>query len=848
MKRIIDYFVDNTLLVNMITGIILVAGLMAISSMNRELFPNVDFDMINIRIAYPGSSAEDAESLVAIPLERAVKGVDGLDEVNVMSLEGAVIGVLQVDPDYDTDEVLEEVRNAVNIVTDFPSDAESPVVSKITNTTRPIIKFALQHTDEWHLRKMSYDLKERIENHPNIAAVNLNGYRDEIFDVQVDPQKLIDKDISLEEVVNAIRDRNLNISAGNLKFKDREILIRTLGELKTPQAVEDIYVRTNDSGEGIQVKDLANVTKTLKDPERIERANGKPAIFLDVVGKSSADSILSVNAVRKITTDFLENTDVTFTETDDLSFYVKRRLGVLTQNGLQGIFLVTLALFLFMNLRVSIITAIGAPFAFLVAFTFMDMGGVSLNLISMFGMILVLGMLVDDSIIVAEQFYQYVEEGMDKTEAAKKAAWSTLAPVTVTIITTMFAFGSLLFMTGIMGKFLAVVPVVIIICLAASWLECFIILPGHLKDFSGNKKMEKGKAWFEKLIKIYNGHLSFFLKYSKSTILLFLAMFIGALITAFNMRFELFPADDVTIVYVNTKGPVGTPLPVTEKLMMDLEKIVISELREDEMKYVRTISGFQISRQSLTPRRGSHYGSIVMEVTMEDFRERPLDEIISAIKKKADPLVPEGTTMVVEKRVGGPPQGKPVNVELKGEDLGLLLKAAKSLREKLLTLDGVLTSEMDYEEGKKQLVAQIDEKEARRLGVSNTQVAMELRRAFEGVEATTVRRSKEDIEILVRLNEEARGKRETLEKLYVNNRAGLRIPIVRLLKFVELDGAYVIRRFQGNRVITVSGTINRKETTSRDVNKAVRPYLESEFKKEFPTVNFELTGESKGYR
>jgi multidrug efflux pump subunit AcrB len=813
--------------------------------MNKELFPNVDFDMINIRIAYPGSSAEDAEKLVGILVERAVKGVDGLEEINIMSLEGAVIGVLKVDPDYSTDEVLEEVRNAVNIIPDLPDDADSPVISKITNTTRPVIKFALSHDDEWKLRKYATELQDHIETYSNIASVELEGYRDEIFDVRVDPNKIINLEISLGEVVEAIRDRNINVSAGNIKLANEEILVRTIGEIKKPSDVEEIFVRTNDSGVGVQIKDIAVVERALKDLERSERANGKTSIFLQVIAKSSSDVVETVDYVKAMVADFLKNSDISFQEADDLSFYVKRRLGVLTQNGFQGIFLVTLALFLFMNLRVSVITALGAPFAFLVAFTVMDMGSVSLNLISMFGMILVLGMLVDDSIIVAEQFYQYVESGMDRKEAAKKAAHDTLTPVTVTILTTMLAFGSLLFMSGIMGKFLVAVPVVVLICLAASWLECFFILPGHLKDFSGHGKMEKGKEWFKKILGYYGKHLNFFLKYAKSTVFAFTVLFIGSLFIAKNMRFELFPADDVTIFFLNTKAKVGTPLKKTQELMINIEKEVMNEIREDEFKYVRTISGYQISRQSLTPRRGSHYGSIMVEVTMDNVRKRSLDEILAALSERIDPLIPQDTTYVIEKRAGGPPQGQPVNVELFAEDLTELLEASKLVKQNLLDIEGVLTSELDFEEGKKQLVATVDEREARRLGVSNTQVAMALRRSFEGIEATTIRRSKEDIEIWVRLNEEARSKKETLERIYVTNKTGQRIPINKLVQFETQDGAYVIRRYQGQRTIAVSGSIDRLKTTSREVNGKIEKFLSSDFKRLHPEIRYNLGGENE---
>lgn len=843
MKKLLDYFVDNSVVVNLITLLIIVMGIVSIFSLNKETFPNVDFNFIIVRTTYPGAAAEDVEKLISIEIERQLKQVDGIEELNLLSAEGGSIASIKVDPDYDIDEVLIDVKDAVDAAQDLPEEAEDPVVTNITNKTRGLMNVGVYGDEEWELRAKAKALRDKLELDPRISRVELTGYRDQVFYVEADLEKLKKYDMTLSDVVATIQDRQVNLSAGNIKKSSREKLVRTLVENETVKEIEDITIRSNDIGDVVKVKDVAKVSRSLKDATREDRADRKLAIFLSIQIKSSADVLDSAEFIKNTLKEETERLELDYKIYNDFSFYVKRRLGILTQNGMQGIFLVIICLIFFLNFKVSIITALGAPFAFFVAFSLMDMFGITINLISMFGLIMVLGMLVDDSIIVAEQYYQNIEKGLKPKDASKKAAYETLAPVTATIITTMVAFSALFFMEGIMGKFLWPVPAVVIIALFASWIECFFILPGHLADFAAKVKNIEKDNWYKPLLNFYEKSVRFALKHAWKTIGLFVTAFILSIITIKTMRFELFPSDDITKAQVNIKGPVGTPFDVVRGELLKIEEVIFDVVREDELEGVQTITGFQKFKGGRS-KTGTHYGSIALELTMQDLRERSTNDILALIAEKSQKVIDPKFAFNLEKFKNGPPTGKPINIELYGDDLDELETLAQEIKSDLKDFEGVLSSELDYEEGKKQIIVKIDEDEARRLGVTNLQVAKELRASFEGLEATTIKKSDEDVEIIVRLKEESRKTEETLSRIEIKNQQGRNVKLSQIATLSEEQGAFVIRRLNRKRTIAVIGEVDIKKTTSAAINKKLAPYLDKKLKG-LHHITYRLAGENE---
>jgi len=331
MNKIIDYFVDNSIIVNLLTLLIIVMGVFSLMTLNKETFPNVDFNFITIRTLYQGAAAEDVEKLISIEIERQVKEVDGIEEINALSAEGASIVSLKIDPDYDTDEVLVDVRNSLsNLSQNVPSEVDAPIISKATNKHRALISFAIYGKDEYSLRKDAKYVRDVLERYGPVSEVTLDGYREEQFDIQVKMDKLKEYDLSLTQILNVIRDRQVNITAGNIKLPIQEKLIRTFKENETVKSLEDIIILSNDIGDVVKVSDVATVARILKDKIRTDRANQQPAIFLGVKSKSKADVIETADWLKDKFKELSIERGFKYGVFSDLSFYVKRRLGVLS--------------------------------------------------------------------------------------------------------------------------------------------------------------------------------------------------------------------------------------------------------------------------------------------------------------------------------------------------------------------------------------------------------------------------------------------------------------------------------------------------------------------------------------
>jgi multidrug efflux pump subunit AcrB len=844
MKKIIAYFLNNSLLVNLISVLIIVVGLVSAFTLNKETFPAIDFDVILVRTSYPGSSSEDVEKLVTISLERQLKTVSGIRNLNAVSAEGSSIIYLEVDADEDIDDVLEDVKTAVDSTTDLPTEADLPTVTSLNNRRKGIINVAVFGNNYDEIRSASKKLRDKLERVTDVSSVRLEGYNPDQINIKVNPKKLNENELTLDEISNVVRGRNFNLSAGAIELSTGDVSIRTVAEFETGEDLKQLPIRSNDSGQAIFLSDIASIHKH-PDPKAILlRSQGERSVLLNIKMKERGDIIATVDEIKTSTEDFFKAAryeNLRFNFVDDLSYYVKRRLNILSSNGAIGILLVFCCLLLFLNFSTSVITSLGAPIAFLTAFIVMNYMGVSLNLISMFGLILVLGMLVDDSIIVAEQFYQKIEAGKKPKEAAYEAAIETIKPVSATILTTVIAFGSIFFMGGIMGKFLALVPTVVIICLAASWIECFFILPAHLKDFCSIKQRRVKKSfWFDRIKSFYSRIISRCLDYPKTVVLSFVVIFVLSLALGRTMKFELFPGDDVRIVFLQIKGPVGSPIEQTDSSLYKLEQLALA-LPNSELKQIKAQVGTLVGEHG--NKLGSHYGSLVLYLTPPVERDRTTDDIITQLTTDAERVVPN-YDVTVRKIQGGPPKGKPVEVEITGNRIDELKVVSKRIQDELKSIEGVTSTEIDFEEGKSQIAISVNTLEARRLGLTSIDVARELRRAFAKDVITEIRESDEDIDIKLMLDDESRSKRETLNLLYIKNRMGQRIPLLKLVSIKEKPGAFVIRRKNRKRIFSVSGTLDKEITTPLKIAKLLESKVD-QFSQGYPEVDIEFSGENK---
>ena len=847
MKGLIDFFLDRSLLVNLFTGVVMVLGTAYVYNLQKEVFPRVDFGVINVTVPYPGSSAEDVERRVIIPMEREIKGISGINDINSLSQEGFGRIIITVEQDADLDKVLDDIKNALDRVTDLPESVESPTTNSISNKDQQIISVVLTGEDYNLVKETAKDLRDDLERMNEMRRVTLGGYLPDEIRLEVSPEKLSYYEVSAKDIVDAVRKRNRSIPGGKIETPGKTLFIRVNAEFESLEDVKNVVIRSNFSGENIKISDVARVTREPDDTGVRYRANGKQAVFLDAVIKDSADIIKSTKKIKTRVQEFFKDNpslakQINYSYVNELASWVKRRLSVLVDNGIMGFILVFICLLMFLNTRTAIITCLGAPIAFMMSFIGMSMLGVSLNMISMFSLILVLGMLVDDSIIVAEYYFQKLEKGLPPKEAARQAALDTIKPVSVTIFTSMIAFASFFFVTGTMGKFIWSIPAVVLICLTASLLECYFILPSHLSDFVRIQPRKQNPAWYLSMLNFYRRTLEKCLKYYWAVVIFFVLLLAAAFVTTGTMKRELFPGDDVRTVFLQVKGKLGNTLERTDQIMAHMEKIALAELSSEELEQVNARVGVLLEQRRT--KTAPHYGSLVLHLTPPQDRQRSTDEIVDVLSKKFEPILEE-YILTARKLKGGPPSGKPVDIEISGGDnVHQLFEVAQKVERELKKVKGILTTEVDYEVGKKQLSFNIKETEARRLGLSTQDVALELRRLYSNESFDIKREEDEDIDIKLFLDKKSRNSLETLNKLYITNKQNRRIPLSRLLETQEKPMAFVIRRKDTKRLISVSAQINSDITTPLEIARNFKPVVDK-ILQEHPNVQSHFGGENQ---
>jgi multidrug efflux pump subunit AcrB len=562
-----------------------------------------------------------------------------------------------------------------------------------------------------------------------------------------------------------------------------------------------------------------------------------------VVKSEDGDVISVVDKVHEAIREFEKGlpAGVEIILTNDFSYYVKRRLSTLVNNGMTGFILVVLILFIFMEPVSAFLTAWGLPFSVFATFFFMYCFGISINIVSMLGLIIVVGMLVDDAIIISENVYRYLEEGLDLKEAVIRGTQEVVVPVMGTIITTCVAFMPLLFMQDIIGKFIREIPWVVMIALLSSLVEAFFILPSHLYDFLSfkfrkwpqsaftHRQKTKAQHRFRAFQKHYVKFIDWVLTHrGKSVLVMFLILAGAVYLWKFHMKTILFTGEGIEQFYIRGEAAKGTPVETMEKLMIPVEKLVAA-LPQNEVESFRSYIGSVEEGHGFDPaaRRAGHLGQITVFLTPIRGRDRSAGEIANSLRARfAEVQGLEKLYVYVPKE--GPPVGRDIEIGIKGEHPEVMQKIAGQFIEKLKAAPGVSDIENSYQFGKRQLRVIVDENKARQSYLTIQTVAQTVRQAIKGGVATTVKpdKAEEEIDVLVRFPQEARKNAEVLKSVLVPNTRGNLIPLTSVAKIVEEDGVYVIRHLDGKRVIYVQASLDSEVTTAFDVNHM----LQKEFK------------------
>ena len=797
MDSILDFLVRQKKFALVFSLAFIAIGVLSVVGMQRDQFPAVDFEILAVTTAYPGASPEDVEKSVTNVIEKELLSVSGIKEITSTSREGISSIIVTLEADLkDVTTVKNDVRNAVNRVKSFPEEvADLPQVLDFNITEFPIITINIDgaNSDYALARQITDDLETALLKIKGVASIDKNGYLKSEIQIKVDPIKLDKYNISVNEVISAISTRNARFTVGGNNQESLEKNIVILSEFQSIDEIKDVVIKSSFDGPVIRLDDIANVFRGEEEETSITRVNGTKGFVLQIKKQDQADIIRTVKRVRERVSELQENypDNIDIFYTDDSSEAVENRLNIIIKNGYIGLALVLVVLGAFLSLKTAFWVAVSIPVTLLGTVFGLGLTGNTINLISLSGFILVLGIVVDDSIIIAESIHHYKSKGGDLYKNVVMGLKRVIMPVVTTIISTMLVMSSFFLMSGILGKFIYILPVVVIFALGISFLEITFALPAHLST----NKVEKQRTWFIPVENFYNRFMRYALRWRYLIVPLFIALLVYTSFFAFkNIPFNLFPSRGATVIFANIEAPNGSSAAYTENIVIDVENIIVNEIGEDLDSFTSTIGSYF-----------TNVANIEIALTPTSDRERTAEDMEEKLTALVENV--EGAEKInISLLRPGPPQGEDIEITLVAENDAQRNLAADRVEEILKSIDGVDNINRNDEIGKPRIETVLDFDEMARLGVDYQSVYRHLRTAFSGSYVTdvTIAGKEEDVRIYIGSEDYTEN---FIKNTTVKNRQGNSIPMSQFSTLREIEGEPDYNHFDGDRSIKLTASI-----------------------------------------
>jgi multidrug efflux pump subunit AcrB len=864
MRSIIRFFVEWPLFANLLSVFVLLAGGMSLFLMKREFFPNVSFEVIIVQTVYPGASALDVEKKITSPLEEKLQELDNVRRFTSISSEGNSILAIELDPDLaDEVEAERDVQNIVDRFEDLPVDAQEPIVSALEFRDAPLVEVAVKsQLPDLELRRLARRIERDLEKMKGVARVEPRGLLGEEIRVEVVPEKLLQFRVSISDVVQSLNAQNFSLPGGTVEAsggQSLERIIRTVGDFESLEDVQNAVIRANDLGRAVRVRDIAKVTWGVEKRRMINRVDGEAAISLVVVKSESADAITLVERLN----DFIAQNQASYegaklSMVDDRSIIIRNRLDVLSNNLLQGIALVIIVLSLFLSLKVSLLVSLSIPLSFLATIALFYITGMSFNVVSLIGLIIVSGLLTDNAVVVVDNFSILRKKGMPPLEAAVEGTRQVWRSITASTLGIVIAFLPMLFMTGIFGKIITAIPVGVIIALLMSLLVSFFVLPAQMAHFVRDPQSDESgrqNAWIQAVSSIahwwddvvavkYRSVLKRIVQARYAVVVAVLIFTFGLLaVLLHSSKKVLFPAEGIEAFYIDTEVKAGVPLATHAKWVEPLEAAV-RQLPENELLHFNTTIGVRTEGPGdPDAKRGDQYGRVKVFLTPESERSRVAAEIIDDLRAKIGK--PEGFAQLSFGRVrAGPPVGSPISVGIRGENFDRINELARRVKEFIASLPGASDLQDSFNPGKEELQILLKQEEVAAAGLQPQQVARAVLAAYEGIEATSIRRLEEEVEVRVQYPLAYREKLDSINDLLISGPNGSLIPLKNLASWSLQPSLASISHEGFKRQVKITGDIDTNLNDADRVADAIRAKV-PEWKKDFPEMEFFFGGEDQ---
>ena len=856
MRGIIAWFAQNHVAANLLMLFVLAAGILTLFSIKVEIFPEVAPDQILIKVEYRGASPQEIEESVIKPIEERIASISGIDRILSVAREGEGRITVEVLEGHNPRELLEEVKTEIDGITTFPAQAERPIVKKAILRGEVLNLVLYGEVDPETLKYWTERVKDYLLNLPGITEVDYFGLFPLEIHIEVPEEKLRRYGLSLSALAEMIRREALDLPAGRLKNPQEEYLVRVRGKRYFGEEYETLRLFGSEKGGTIYLKDLAEVREELRDNlDYLVLYRDQPAAVIEVfrLGEQNVLEIAETVKTHLPEIKALLPPGIKLEILRDHTEVLWARIKLLLKNMALGTLIVIILLSLFLHLNLSFWVVLGIPISFAFGLWLMPHFGVSFNMISLFAFILALGIVVDDAIVVGENIFKYRETGTDRLSAAVKGTLEVATPVLFSIFTTMAAFWPLLYGVGAMGKFIKVIPTVVILVLLGSLLEAFLVLPAHLMRAKIPKSKPALSNYLEKLVETcYRPFLLKALSYRWLTLscLIALLLIVFSLWLGGQLRFSFFPKVEGNRLKCVLRMPAGTPFEKTLSVAQKIEAAGLRAVAEAEQKYGQKLLRYSLISVGATisgphggpPEMGSHVASI--EIRLVEAAERPgvsLKTLISAWRE-AVRTIPEAESMTFSGELFS--FGKAIEVALSHPEEDLLLLAVKELKGKLSKLEGIYDIEDSYVEGKEELRFRL-KPEAVALGISLEDIARTVRSGFYGAEALRFQRGEDEISVLVRLPKRERQTLETLKRLRVRLSDGREIPLLEVAEPFFATGYVSLERLDRKRVIYVRAEVDESQITGSEARTILKHKILPELEERYPGLRYSFEGEGR---
>ena len=866
MKGMIEWFARNDVAANLLMVFIMASGLIAVTVVREELMPEIELDRINIQVPYLGAAPEEVEQAVTIRIEEAIQGIDGIKEIQSTAAEGMGTVIVELELGADARKVVDEVKSSVDAITTFPVEAEKPIIRELTRRRQVADISVFGDVDLFTLKATAERVRDELTAIPGITQVEIVSAPPYEISIEVSELTLRRHGLTFDQIADAVRRSSLDLPGGSVRTEGGEILLRTIGQAYRGTEYENLVLWTRADGSRLRVGDVATVVDGFAETDQFARFDRTPTMLVSVF-RTGDQSVIEIGELIHA---YIEDSQtrlpdgISMTIWQDSSERLSDQLSLMLRNGATGFVLVFITLALFLDLRLALWVSLGIPLSFLGAIALMPSLDISINMMSLFAFVTVLGIVVDDAIIVGENIFRHQEEHGDGLRGSIEGGQEIAKPVIFAVLTTVAAFMPLLFVPGMMGKIFRLIPLIVIPCLLFSLVESLGILPAHLSHM---KKSGPSGVWrrfqgfFANGLKlfirrVYRPSLEFGLRWRYLTA----AVGVATLIVTAGMMlggwtsFHFFPSIEADVIAGSITMPQGTPAEVTsaavEKLEVGAARLRARLLEETGQDYFRHVAA-AVGDQPMASRGGggggfgaatslaaSHVGEVTIELAPSDLRAYNSEQLGLMWRELTGPI-PEAVDLNFAMSMMTP--GDDIDVQLAGPNIDDLRAAADDVKRRLAEYAGVYEISDSFRAGKEEMQLGI-KPAAETLGLTLQDLGHQVRQAFYGEEAQRIQRGRDDIRVMVRYPREHRRSLGDLETMRVRTPNGGEVPFSQVAVVEPGRGFASIKRVNRNRAVNVTASVDAAVTTAGQVIADLEAHILPEALANYPGVFFTFEG------